>query len=212
MRATLGFESQKASERRIFENAEETKIISAAVEQLLESERMKDVFTVESRTLHDLDIALGKPSEGWRAHQATLRSISNERLVGTGAWLLDDPFYTFWASVDQESCSILGIDGSEGCGKSFLVAHIINHLRAIHLNDDDGLRPISIAYHFFGHYTETQSLMRALKIISWQIANADPAYSKDLSSVDMTSTSDLEILWNRLFVKSYATDSCFFML
>ncbi|RAH43492.1 uncharacterized protein BO95DRAFT_454999 [Aspergillus brunneoviolaceus CBS 621.78] len=54
--------------------------------------------------------------------------------------------------------------------------------------------------------------MRALKIISWQIANADPAYRKDLSSVDMTSTSDLEILWNRLFVKSYATDSCFFML
>ncbi|RAK80020.1 uncharacterized protein BO72DRAFT_525692 [Aspergillus fijiensis CBS 313.89] len=192
MRATLGFESQKASERRIFENAEETKIISTAVEQLLDSERMKNVFTVESRTLHDLDIALGKPR--------------------TGAWLLNDPFYTFWARVDQESCSILGIDGSEGCGKSFLVAHIIKHLRAIHLNDDDGLRPSSIAYHFFGHYTETQSLIRALNIISWQIANADPAYRKDLSSVDMTSTSDLEILWNRLFVKSYATDSCFFML
>ncbi|PYH76909.1 hypothetical protein BO82DRAFT_387019 [Aspergillus uvarum CBS 121591] len=48
---------------------------------------------------------------------------------------------------------------------------------------------------FLCHDKETRSLIRALKVISWQIANADTVYRKALSSIDMTSTSNLETLW-----------------
>jgi hypothetical protein len=212
MRATLGFESQKTSERNIIENKEGTKKINATVDKLLTFEKKKDADNVVKRLLNTIDSSLDTPSEAHKASQTVYKRLLNDQVPGSGEWLQSDPLYTTWVAPQRSSCSILGVSGGEGYGKSFLFATIVQHLQETHSHVADDLKCISTAYHIFQQEKGEASLVKALKVLAWQIANTDVVYRKDISSTKVDGINQIENLWETLFAKSYKSDSTFFLL
>ncbi|RAH71167.1 uncharacterized protein BO66DRAFT_419801 [Aspergillus aculeatinus CBS 121060] len=201
MRATLGFESQKISERGILETKEGTRKINVTVTEILDLEKKRDTDQHMKKELEDLDRTLDRPSKSWRVNQSRFRRLLDERIAGSGEWLAADPFYTSWARMESPSMSRLGIAGGE-------------NLQESHSPIADDSRRTSVAYYFLDQERGTAgSLIRALKVLACQIANTDPVYRKELVSIQSASAAaDVGVLWNKLFSKSYKTDSTFFLL
>ncbi|OQD79098.1 hypothetical protein PENANT_c062G09607 [Penicillium antarcticum] len=212
MRATLGFESQKTSERNIIESKEGTKKINTTVDKLLTFEKKKDADNGVKRLLKNIDSSLDTPSETHKASQTIYRRLLDDQVPGSGEWLRNDPLYTTWANPQHSSCSILGISGGEGYGKSFLFAAVVQHLQEAHSHVADDLKCISTAYHIFEKEKGEASLLKALKVLAWQIANTDVVYRKDLSSTKVDGINQINNIWEVLFAKSYKSDSTFFLL
>ncbi|KAJ5794025.1 Tetratricopeptide-like helical [Penicillium paradoxum] len=211
MRATLGFESQKTSERNIIDTRDGTRRVNASVDKLLSSDMRRDADSAAKRLLAGIDSSLGNPSEAFKVIQASLKRRLGDQVLGSGEWLWKDPLYTAWKSSEQSSLSLFGISGGEGYGKSFLFATIIQHLREIQSVPAEDMTYTSTAYYLFDQEKHT-SLVQALKVIAWQIAKRDIVYRKDLSSVKATGVSQIASLWEILFSKAYRSDSTFFVL
>jgi hypothetical protein len=56
------------------------------------------------------------------------------------------------------------------------------------------------------------SLIKALEVLSWQLATADMVYRKELSSVQTAGINQIGSLCETLFGKAYKNDSTFFLL
>jgi Cdc6-like AAA superfamily ATPase len=221
MRSTLGFESQKTAERGITEAKEGNKKINATVDKVLEFEKKRDANNAEKKQLDDIDANLDNPSESFKIVQNTYKGLLNKKVNGTGEWLKVDPLYTAWTSGELPPMSILFVSGGEGYGKSFLFSTVIRDLQDRY--PQGTLTSTSLAYFFFqqestakGSQTADKDgsiLIKALKVIAWQIAKNDLVYRKDLASSNKcTGINHLQALWDFLFAKSYKTDATFFLL
>ena len=71
------------------------------------------------------------------------RSKSSSLLPGSGEWLLRKPKFIEW--LRSSSSSILWLHGIPGCGKSMLIAHVIEYLQARSLLETS---PAPIAYFY----------------------------------------------------------------
>ncbi|KAJ5950320.1 Tetratricopeptide-like helical [Penicillium vulpinum] len=212
MRATLGFESQKMSERNIIENRDGTRKINMTVDKLLNFEKKRDADTASKKLLGSIDFNLNNPSETFKLAQTAFRRLLGDQVQGSGEWLRSDPLYVEWASPENSPFLVLGIAGGEGYGKSFLFASIVKYLQEAQPQSDNDMRCISTAYHIFDEDNERISLVQALKALAWQIADQDIVYRKDVSSVKATGINEIGNLWDILFSKSYKSDSTFFLL
>jgi hypothetical protein len=213
MRATLGFESQKTVEKGVIENREGTRKMNATVDKLLNFEKKRDADNATKRILDSIDSNLDTPSEAFKGVQVNYKRLLNEQVQGSGKWLQTDPLFTQWVSPEQSALSILGISGGQGYGKSFLFATMIQHLQEIHAQpvDVDDMTCISTAYYIFEQEKNT-SLVQALKVLAWQVANNDIVYRKDIGTAKTQGVNQVEDLWDMLFTKSYKSDSTFFLL
>jgi hypothetical protein len=212
MRATLGFESQKTSEKNIIETRDGTKKINVGVDKLLNSEKKKEADSAAKRLLANIDSSLGNPSDALKTVSASLRQVLSEQVQGSGEWLRKNPLYKAWESPEQSSFSVFGISGGEGYGKSFLFATVVQYLQELHSDSKDDMTYTSTAYYIFDQEKSHTSLVQALKVLAWQVVNKDIVYRKDLSSVKATSINQIGSLWEALFSKSYKSDSTFFLL
>ncbi|KAJ5561844.1 Tetratricopeptide-like helical [Penicillium sp. DV-2018c] len=212
MRATLGFESQKTSEKNIIETRDGTKRINMGVDKLLVSERKKEADSAAKRLLAKIDSSLGNPGDAFKTVSETLGQILSEQIQGTGEWLRKDPLFKAWESPEHSPFSVFGISGDEGYGKSFLFATVVQYLQELHADSQDDMTYTSTAYYIFDEKKDRTSLVRALKVLAWQVANKDVVYRKDLSSVKATGINQVGSLWETLFSKSYKSDSTFFLL
>ncbi|KAJ5135669.1 uncharacterized protein N7515_004947 [Penicillium bovifimosum] len=212
MRATLGFESQKTSEKNIIETRDGTKKITVGVDTLLNSEKKKEADSAAKRLLAKIDSSLGNPSDALKTVSASLGQILSEQVQGSGEWLRKHPLYKAWESSEHSAFSVFGISGGEGYGKSFLFATVVQHLQELHSASQDDMTYTSTAYYIFDQEKSHTSLVQALKVLAWQIVNKDVVYRKDLSSVKATGINQVGSLWEALFSKSYKSDSTFFLL
>ncbi|CAG8908395.1 unnamed protein product [Penicillium egyptiacum] len=212
MRATLGFESQKMSERNIIENRDGTRKINVTVDKLLNFEKKRDADTASKKLLKDIDSSLDKPSEAFQVVQTTLRRLLGDQVQGSGEWLRNDPLYTVWATPENSPFSVFGISGDEGHGKSFLFATIVKQLQEAQPQSENDMRCTSTAYHIFDKDKQQISLVQALKVLAWQVADQDIVYRKDVSTVKATGINQIGNLWDILFSKSYKSDSTIFLL
>ena len=222
MRGTLGFESQKTSEKAITETKEGTKKINSTVDKVLEFEQRRDADNREKKQLGEIDTNLDNPSETYKIVQGTYKGLLSKKVDGSGEWLRADPVYTAWRDREQSSLSVLCISGGEGYGKSFLFPTIIRDLQDLYSQVPDDLTCTSVAYYFFeqesiakGSQTaekDASSLVKALKVLAWQIVNNDLVYRKDLAHAKSVDINQIKSLWDLLFAKSYKTDSTFFLL
>ncbi|KAJ5360801.1 Tetratricopeptide-like helical [Penicillium concentricum] len=212
MRDTLGFESQKMSERNIIENRDGTIKVNVTVDKLLNIEKKKDAETASKRLLENIDSSLDNPSEAFKVVEKTLRRLLGDQVQGSGEWLRSDPLYAEWASHKNSPFSVFGISGAEGYGKSFLFASIVKYLQEAQPQSENDMRCISTAYHIFDQEGEQPTLIQALKVLAWQIADQDIVYRKDVSSVKATGINQIRDLWDLLFAKSQKSDSTFFLL
>ena len=141
---------------------------------------------------------------------------------GSGQWLKNNPVYTAWRVKKESSLSVLCISGGEGYGKSFLFPTIIRDLQDQYSQVPGDLTCTSLAYYLFEQETiakgsqkaekNASSLVKALKVLAWQIVNNDVVYRKDLANAKSAGINEIESLWNMLFAKSYKSDSTFFLL
>jgi hypothetical protein len=213
MRATLGFESQKTSERAIVETRDGTKKVTASVDKLLTLEKKRDTENVAQRLLSNIDASLDAPSETYKGIQAIYKRRLNDQVQGSGEWLQRDPLYTTWSDAQRSRFSILGVAGDEGYGKSFLFAAIIKHLQEVYSGASEDMTCTSIAYYMFDQpEMKDPSLIKALEVLSWQLAKADMVYRKELSSVQTAGINQIGSLCETLFGKAYKNDSTFFLL
>lgn len=212
MRATLGFESQKTSEKNIVETKEGTRKINISVDKLVSSEQKRDADSATNRLLASIDSSLDNPSETFKVIQTYFKRLSGDQVQGSGEWLRKDPLYRAWESPAESSLSIFGISGGEGYGKSFLFSTIVQHLQEEQSNTTDGMTYKSTAYYIFDQEKKRPSVIQALKALAWQVAQKDSVYRKDLSSVKATGIHQVKDLWDILFSKAYKSDSTFFLL
>ena len=225
MRGTLGFESQKNSEKNIVETRDGTKKINAGVDKLLELQQKNEEGIKERKQLQEVDTYLDTPSESFAKMRGKYRDLRGKKVDGSGQWLRNDPVYTGWASCDDESpLDVLCISGGEGYGKSYLFPTIIGDLQERVSKVTDNLSRTSIGYYFFEQESPTRGaaqsaandppcLVKALKTVAYQLASHDPVYRKELaSSAKSMEANQITQLWDALFAKSYRGDSTFFIL
>ncbi|KAJ5675126.1 uncharacterized protein N7477_005060 [Penicillium maclennaniae] len=185
MRGTLGFKSQKISEKLIIENRDGTRKISASVDSLINFEKKRDVDSAAKRILKNIDSNLHTPSESYKLHGFPLRTHP---------------------SLYSES-----LEPKDMASHSFF-ATIVKDLQEKYAHSTEDLTCTSTAYYMFDHEQNDASLTKALKVLAWQIANTDIVYRKDLTSVQLSGVNQIESLWELLFTKSYKSDSRFFFL
>lgn len=225
MRGTLGFESQKNSEKNIVETRDGTKKINAGVDKLLELQQKSEEGITENKQLQEVDTYLDSPSESFAKMRGKYGDLRRKKVDGSGQWLRNDPVYTGWASCEDDSpLDVLCISGGEGYGKSYLFTTIIRDLQERVSKVTDNLSRTSIAYYFFEQGSPNQgavqsaandapSLVKALKTVAYQLASHDPVYRKELaSSAKSMEANQITQLWDALFAKSYRGDSTFFIL
>ncbi|KAL4949384.1 hypothetical protein BDW69DRAFT_188352 [Aspergillus filifer] len=182
MRATLGFESQVISEKAIAETRDGTKKVTASVDRLLTIEQKKDADSVAKRLLNKIDANLGTTSAIFKEIQAIYKRHLSDQVSNTGKLLQNDPLYTSWVHSPEPQCSILGLSGDEGFGKSFLFAATVNSLEETH------------------------------NVLAWHIAQADMVYRKHLSSAQTIGINQIGSLCDILFGKFRQADSTVFLL
>lgn len=212
LRATLGFESQKISERVIVEARDGTRKVSASVDELLTFEKKKDANSMAKRLLSIIDNNLDTPSETFKDIQAIYKRYLSEQVSGSGQWLQSDPIYASWADSPRSQCSILGLSGAQGVGKSFLFAAIVKHLQKMYNEGGEDVTRTSAAYYIFDKEKNDTSLLKALQVLAWQIAKADMVYRKDLSSVQTAGDNQIGSICNILFGRSSKSDSTVYLL
>lgn len=212
LRATLGFESQKISERVIVEARDGTRKVSASVDELLTFEKKKDANSMAKRLLSIIDNNLDTPSETFKDIQAIYKRYLSEQVSGSGQWLQSDPLYASWADSPRSQCSILGLSGAQGVGKSFLFAAIVKHLQKMYNEGGEDVTRTSAAYYIFDKEKNDTSLLKALQVLAWQIAKADMVYRKDLSSVQTAGDNQIGSICNILFGRSSKSDSTVYLL
>ncbi|KAL5332733.1 hypothetical protein BJX70DRAFT_407031 [Aspergillus crustosus] len=212
MRATLGFESQKMSEKVIVEARDGTRKVSASVDELLAFEKKKDADSTAKRLLNAIDNHLDMPSETFSGIQTIYKHRLSEQVSGTGQWLQSDPLYAAWVASPRSQCSILGLSGAQGVGKSFLFSAIVRYLQEMYNEGAEDMARISVAYYIFDKDTNSPSLLKALQVLAWQIAKADMVYRKDLSSVQTAGLDQIGPICDILFGKACKNDSTFYLL
>ncbi|KAJ3767408.1 ankyrin repeat-containing domain protein [Lentinula raphanica] len=89
-----------------------------------------DLSSNEEKKLHDW---LAAPDSS-----VTYATTCNQKIAGTGQWILEDPVYLKW----EEEGSILCIQGQAGSGKTFLLTNIIQDFK-------QATFPTFIIYHYF---------------------------------------------------------------
>jgi hypothetical protein len=212
MRATLGFESQKISERVIVEARDGTRRVSASVDELLTFEKKKDADSMAKRLLGSIENNLDTPSEFFKDVQANFKRYLSEQVPGSGQWLQSDPHYASWVDSPRSRCSILGLSGAQGVGKSFLFAAIVKHLQEMCNEGSEDMIRTSVAYYILDKDTNGPSLLKALQVLAWQIAKADMVYRKDLSLVQTAGVNQIGSICDILFGRSSKRDSTFYLL
>ncbi|KAL4969541.1 uncharacterized protein BDV14DRAFT_209818 [Aspergillus stella-maris] len=212
MRATLGFESQKISEKAIVETRDGTKKVTASVDRLLTIEQKKDADSVAKRLLNKIDANLDTPSATFKEIQAIYNRHLSDQVPNTGQWFQNDPLYISWVHSPGPQCSILGLSGDEGFGKSFLFAATVNSLQEMHNAREEGMTRASAAYYGFNQDKKGSSLITTLKVLAWQIAQADMVYRKHLSSAQTIGVNQIGSLCDILFGNFRQADSTFFLL
>ncbi|KAL3472463.1 hypothetical protein BJX99DRAFT_262251 [Aspergillus californicus] len=119
-----------------------------------------------------------EPVECW---QTEYHKIRTDVVPETGEWLLSDPTFQSWA-VDTTSLPILGVEGTESTGKSYLASSVVKHLRTDMATKHPGSRPL-VAFYFLDKTKMSGEFDFVAKSLVWQYADKDEPYMKSAARV-----------------------------
>lgn len=223
---TFSFASQAAMGAK--ENLAISKAVNSKIDLLIanRSDQLKETDAQRRRDLilrklaydeNKLDSETHEPDPFWqRAYQNFRRLV----VPGTGQWCFSEPLFVAWERNQEKSPPILGIEGVEGSGKSYLASTIIRRLRNRSSVDSCGSRTLLAFYFLEGDSKEelkrTNHLDLMIKSLVWQFTQADASYSRLAAGV-CEETNDLdphEIPEQFLFNKDLARviDATFFIV
>lgn len=123
------------------------------------------------------------------------------RSPGSCDWLLEKPNFTRWrdkvALPNEKHPRVYWLSGDPGCGKSYLAARVISHLRG---------RGYDSSVFFIKHSDiSKQSIGNLLKSIAYQMASSSASLRQELLAMQHQDTltaepTDSRAIWKQLFV------------
>lgn len=151
--------------------------------------------------------------EPWKRH---FEKLSEERVEGTGRWLIELPAFRRWAEYSEPRAGTLALQGDANFGKSFLCRTIIEHLFDLYPPKREFPRA-SVAYYFIRRDSTDRkdSLNDAVRAIIWQLVQSDGGYAKSVQKEceqdkDFLTTSEL---WEHLITGlAKSTNATFFLV
>ena len=229
MRSTLAYVSGKRTERNTEQSLELSKKTEKTTEQLLETSKETDAQLKRENQIKSLKDALGELDD---SQNKQLRYCTTQALTDSGLWIADLEAYKQWSDLELETQQILlMLSGDEGCGKTFVASKVIELLKKRYSRRSDG-RKAFVGYYYFGSIFDqsrtqktdhsqasskdvSRTLDTALRTLAMQIALEDEVYGKNLQNllVDVGSlSSNIEELWNTLFVRSLSNNASYFLV
>ena len=198
----LGFSQQSQNINQVNEKMVEVKGM------LAKSERQ--------RRLEEVHKKLMNPDAEQRKHYSAYDPVAD-----TCNWILAHEDYKTWVNSDSVDSSILILTGDEGCGKTYLVSEIIRGLVKQYPQGKDVVGQASVACYFFKsarkgaeeakkggeEATRVQgedqycTAHMALKALSYQLAENDPIYRKNLLGLENEVGNKVADLCNVLFIR-----------
>lgn len=141
-------------------------------------------------------------------------TLNEQRLSGSGDWLLAEPLFREWV---QRKAPLLWILGGPGAGKSFLSSRIIRHLKDLQSQKMPLPGGTSVAFFYIKEDdSQLRSLITILKSIALQIAKNDQTFRSHAvkacnSPDDLLTTTQT---WQKLFIDYFTStrnDSCVYI-
>lgn len=158
----------------------------------------------------------GEPISNWK-RSFDVYKISV--IADTSEWLWEDRVFLDWSQAPQPQTPILILQGSNGSGKTSLMANAINHFQK---SQNNPTSRIVTAYFFPEHDSKVveqdplQVLETASKALLWQISVSFEAMAKSVAHIAQTTPGFdgwLDI-WDQLFVNNterHNSDTTFFI-
>ncbi|CAG7957071.1 unnamed protein product [Penicillium nalgiovense] len=148
----------------------------------------------QQRTLMDV-LAFDKDPDRWdSARQEPVQhwltrynEIRNSVVPGTGRWLLEHEAFQSWVA-DLASSPILGVEGADITGKSYLTSSVVRHLQKEMPTITPDFRHL-VAYVFLDREKPGQGFDHTAKSLIWQFSKKDEPYMKSASRVSQTATT-----------------------
>ena len=223
-------EASKTTEQTTAQSLELSKKTERATEQILESSKKTEDQKERDKQIESLKKILGE-LDGSQNKQ--LRYCTSQAIASSGSWVADLEEYSQWSNLDQTQQSpLLLISGDEGCGKTFLVSRVVEMLKKQFSRARTDGRKVFVAYYYFGSIFDrsggqgkgsnqgqnkdaSRTVDEALRMLAMQLALDDEVYRQKLSNNLRNATplsSNVDELWDILFVRSLGDASCFLIL
>lgn len=119
-----------------------------------------------------------EPVESW---ERRFNDIRKNVVPGTGQWLLDNPVFQSWVA-DFASSPILGVEGTDITGKSYLTSSVIKHLRTHAVTQYPEFRHL-VAFFFLDRDKPGHGFDAVAKSLVWQLADKDEPYMKSAARI-----------------------------
>jgi hypothetical protein len=120
-----------------------------------------------------------EPVESWQTRYNDLRKTV---VPGTGQWLLADPVFQLWGADFASSAPILGMEGTETTGKSYLTSSVVKHLRTDMATQHPEFRHL-VAFDFIDRDKSGRGFAAVAKSLIWQLADKDEPYMKSTARI-----------------------------
>jgi hypothetical protein len=142
----------------------------------------------QERTLMDV-LAFDKDSDRWdnakqepvESWQRRYNDIRKNVVPGTGEWLLDNPVFQSWLG-DFASSPILGVEGTDITGKSYLTSSVVKHLRTDVITQYPEFRHLA-AFYFLDRDEAGYRFDAVAKSLVWQLSDKDEPYMKSAARI-----------------------------
>ncbi|KAF7552379.1 hypothetical protein G7Z17_g4331 [Cylindrodendrum hubeiense] len=136
----------------------------------------------------------------WKKHKSKI-------LEGSGEWLVQDPRFKAWATTNDASSQILGLEGEDGAGKTLLASNVILHLRKMKTVGVSGSRVV-VAHNFVEpdskSAAETDTPVVISRNLMCQLALGDEPFMKSVATICEKSQyfdSPLD-MWTQLLLQN----------
>lgn len=160
---------------------EEAKKKNAVEEEKSEKERHKKALMnvlAFDKDPDRLDSFKQEPVESW---QRKYYDIRKNVVSDTGRWLLSNPVFQSWG-FDFSSPPILGLEGTDTTGKTYLASSVIKYLRTDVITQHPEFRHLA-AFYFLDGGKNDLGFDAMAKSLVWQFADKDEPYMKSAARI-----------------------------
>lgn len=136
----------------------------------------------------------------WKRHRSKI-------LEGSGEWLVQDSRFQAWATANDSSSQILGLEGEDGAGKTLLASNVVLHLRKMKTIGVSGSRAV-VAHNFVENDSKSSanpdSAVAISRNLMCQLALGDEPFLKSVATICEKSQyfdSPLD-MWSQLLLQN----------
>ena len=186
--------------------SEDLKDVRNVVNTLAEDANDRKKERVTSKQVETITKLLSVTGESTQGVRLAMKKLKERLLEGSSKWLLEDPDYIRWRTMESASKALLVLSGAPKTGRSSLLASVDRDFRKYK-------HGVAIAYHSFAgrdvkgpRDNDVNDVTLALKSMALQLAGQNKIYANKIAELKdsdfRTPESEKELdekqLWDRL--------------